>query len=388
MVVVQAWKEMVLGILCLLALPGFFRQPQRLLTRWNIFAVLLLVLGCGYLLFAQTITQAVLGFRTLALPWVMYVVVQYLPVASAELRILLRTLTVMVLIVCGFGLLQYLVLPADFLRHFGYSAVVNTWLPGGNIPMYQTVGESGWLRVQSTFAGPNQLASWLLVVLPLVWWFGMRVAAVAWRRAAYVACALGALTLILTFSRGGALGLLVIAGIYAAGELWRKFGMRGIAVGLSFVVGMLVVFSVAVATLPQLRDTLVRTGSTSAHLIHLQDAGVLALQHPFGLGLGTTAGVSQRFDEAEHVGITPENTFLAITLELGYVGGVLFVLALGMLLQALVRVRAAAAYSVLGIFCMLLVLHPLDDAPTALYFGLLAGLGVSQVAATGWVRRK
>lgn len=60
--------------------------------------------------------------------------------------------------VISFGILQLLVFPADFLRHFGYGT--NT------IPAVQTVNqEMSYRRLQSTLRGSNPLGAYLVLIL-------------------------------------------------------------------------------------------------------------------------------------------------------------------------------------------------------------------------------
>lgn len=61
-------------------------------------------------------------------------------------------------LVVSLGLLQFLVLPADFLKHFGYGQ--------GTLQPYVAVDEKPeYARVQSTTRGPNPLGAYLLVIL-------------------------------------------------------------------------------------------------------------------------------------------------------------------------------------------------------------------------------
>lgn len=113
-----------------------------------------------------------------------------------------------------------------------------------------------------------------------------------------------------------------------------------------------------------------RTASTGEHFERATNAAQLVWENPLGLGLGETAGVSQRFGEE----ITPENTYLGVALELGWLGGILFLFFCGKLLWELKKSNSPFFFSLSGILIIALFLHPLEDAPTAISLFLLAGM--------------
>lgn len=95
---------------------------------------------------------------------VMFVVGQILAlkIAKNELReLVLRFVFWGGVVVVAFGALQVLLLPNDFLRHFGYQSSI--------IPPYFTVDNNpNIVRILSTLRGPNILGAYLVIWLPIL----------------------------------------------------------------------------------------------------------------------------------------------------------------------------------------------------------------------------
>src|SRR5882757_2575609 len=72
-------------------------------------------------------------------------------------RVIILPATIVIII----GLLQYFVLPYDFLKHFGYSA--STIFP------YETINHNThYIRIMSTLRGANPLGAYLVLILSLL----------------------------------------------------------------------------------------------------------------------------------------------------------------------------------------------------------------------------
>jgi hypothetical protein len=345
-ILAQAWKEILVGILGILAVGKFWQKRI-----WG---------------------QKILGLRTATLFLGIFLAVRFFDFEKLEIEQLKK----IILLSCGgvilFALLQKFLLPPDFLVNFGYSANVSSWLPGGNLPAYHLVGASEVIRLQATFAGPNQLAAFLLVILPLAiseFWRNRKNK--SWWKWFLIFLILGGIfVLIFTFSRSAWLGAVGIFLIFAI-EMWRKNLSRkmkqriffgGIAAILG---GIILLFSGE-----NFGEIFWRTASTGEHFERATNAAQLVWENPLGLGLGETAGVSQRFGEE----ITPENTYLGVALELGWLGGILFLFFCGKLLWELKKSNSPFFFSLSGILIIALFLHPLEDAPTAISLFLLAGM--------------
>ena len=389
-IIVQSWKEILVVVIASCAKLRFFQEPKtinRLLTPSNLAAMALLLLSVAYALCGPgELLQKVYGLRTIALPLVAFMTIQFFDFSEQQRTLLVRLMVGSGMLVIGFALLQHFILPIDTLRHFGSSTITSTWLPGGNLPMYQVVSDTDLIRAQSTFAGPNQLAAYLLVVLPFILmkcantvraWNATKGLKLIQLLAAGCLLLATLTTIFFTYSRaawialGSMLLLLTFAWIHHhhARYAWR--------LTLALLAAKILLAVILFAQLPtNWESTLLRTASTNDHIGRTVQAFEVMTTHPLGLGLGSTAGISQRFDAQSHVGLTPENTYLGYALELGWLGGLLFVGFLSVLFWELSRTRNPLALSLAGLAVIALVLHPLEDAPTALTFFLLAGLSM------------
>ena len=230
------------------------------------------------------------------------------------------------------GLLQYFVLPYDFLRHIGYSTA--TIFP------YEDINHNiQYLRVMSTLRGANPLGAYLSVVLVLV----VAIAAKQKRQTGFyigkravTAAALvvgGITTLVLTFSRSAWIG----AACGVAATLWanlRSNRARAILLAVA-VVAVLgsggVIFGLRNDTTFQnvffhtQTHSLVATTSNEGHLAALRRGVLDVLHQPFGLGPGT-AGPASVYNTGHAVRIA-ENYFIQIAQETGLVGLALFLAA-------------------------------------------------------------
>jgi hypothetical protein len=371
-ILVQMWKEILVGLLAILAVGRFAierKLPQKK-SFWlgGIFVALAIL----YFFLGGISTQKILGLRTATLFFVAFLAAQFFDFGAVRIRQLVRIILFSSSVVIAFGLTQKFLLPADFLVHFGYSANLSSWLPGGNLPAAHFVGDSGAVRIQSTFAGPNQLAAFLILILPLAFFELQRTK--NWTKYFLAAEVIGGILLLIwTFSRSAWLGAVGIFLLFAI-EMWRrnlpkKMKQKLLLGGILAIVGAGILFFSG----GNFGEIISRVDSTSEHFEKSLAAAQLVVANPLGLGLGETAGVAQRFAENP---ITPENTFLGFTLELGWLGGILFLIFCGELLVELQKNNSPLFYSLVGILVVAFFLHPLEDAPTALTLFLLAGITI------------
>lgn len=367
--VAQIWKELLLallGVLTLTQIPRIWnsgwlrnRAVQASLAYTGV-VLAVAALGSG------DIEQKLYGVRTALLLPVAYLLGSAWCISRGQLRYLGFVTLGAGSLVLLFGLIQHYLLPADFLRHLGYSEVVSTWAPGGVLPMYHLIGETGAIRLQSTLAGPNQLGAYTLLLLALA--AGLIRREGGERYAGIVVTTAGLVVLAYTYSRSALLGLLVGVAVLLL-RTWPKLSRR---VRHGTVVASVILAAGGVAAtmlMPGLRATLLRTASTSEHLELSLAAIETTWQNPLGLGIGSTAGGAQRYA----AGLTPENMYLGAALETGWLGGVLFIAMLAAIFYELWRRDSTLAYGLLGVLTVGLFLHPLHDAPLAISLGLLTG---------------
>ncbi|MDD3066777.1 MAG: O-antigen ligase family protein [Candidatus Gracilibacteria bacterium] len=369
----QAWKEILVGVLGILALInwwGNWKLPKQ--KSWWL-ALSFVVLAGIYAAFGSgELAQRILGLRTATIFLMAFLTLPFFDFGDEKLDRLKKIAIASASIVIAFALLQKFFLPPDFLSHFGYSVNVSSWLPGGNLPMYHLVGETGGMRLQSTLAGPNQLAAYLIVIFPLAWLVICGERKKIWEWIAGFTLIGGGATIFWTFSRSAWVGLFAIGLVYAIFS-WKK--NLSAKLRKRFLLGIFLAVIAAIGAIllqPSFRENILRKSSTSAHLTRSVKAAKLVIANPLGLGLGETAGVSQRFDTEKNEGITPENTYLGIALETGWLGGMLFLAFLGSLLIELNQKKSPLFYSLIGIAVIALFLHPLEDSATSLILFLLA----------------
>lgn len=123
--------------------------------------------------------------------------------------------------------------------------------------------------------------------------------------------------------------------------------------------------------------------STNDHIEALRSSRDRISSEPFGSGLGSAGGISQRF--RVQGGITNESWYLQIGTEVGVIGMLTFIWVLLFTLWRLwPRVRAHDAFAPAPLFALAgvaaggLVLHTLADHATAWTLWILAGLALSQ----------
>lgn len=223
-------------------------------------------------------------------------------------------------LVVAFGLLQFTVLPVDFLKHFGYS--------NDTIQPYIAVDEKvEYARVQSTTRGPNPLGAYLVIVAAVI------AGVVLARRKMTWLTIVGLLAVIVvlyaSYSRSAYLGALIAIGLTVF-FLLQSQKARKILLYSGLVVGV-----VASMGLFALRDndtvqnvvfhtdehSISQASSNESRLGALQSATSDVISQPFGGGPGSAGPASVYNNEPK----ISENYFLQIGQETGVPGMVLFI---------------------------------------------------------------
>ncbi|HSX00860.1 MAG TPA: hypothetical protein VLF67_01345 [Candidatus Saccharimonas sp.] len=270
-----------------------------------------------------------------------------------------------------FGLLQATILPVNFLAQFGYSSA--TVVP------YQTVGGSpDLIRFASTLGGPNQLGSYLIIILAL----GL---AIGWRYRHWWLLGLtfaGGFVLLGTHSRAAWAGAALAAAVVAIGLLPASHRRAGTAViaALGAVLGAALIWLLHISQ--TLRHYLLHgapadgaLSSDAEHVQSLASGGYAVESGPLGHGLGTAGPAVFHTGQ----GIIIENYYLQIGYEAGWLGlGLLIALitaTAGILMRRTTHHPAALALlaALAGISLDALVLPAWTDSTTALVFWVLAG---------------
>ncbi|HEU5005146.1 MAG TPA: O-antigen ligase family protein [Candidatus Saccharimonadales bacterium] len=278
-------------------------------------------------------------------------------------------------IVIVFALLQRLVLPYDFLKHFGYGP--------STIPAYQTVDANlSYQRVQSTLRGANPLGAYLALIVSAV------VINLKKNRNLKTLLLLAALlAMFYTYSRSAWVGLvlsLATLAYLAIKKLDRRLIYAVLAVVIVAGVGLFIFRNTQ-----SVQDTLLHTSASS----HKQSSnaarnsaieqGVKDVYHqPLGRGPGTAGPAS--FRNSGHPARIAEDYYLQIGQEVGLEGLAVF-LAINLLVAWQLWQRRAdnlakiLLASLVGISFINLVSHAwADDTLSLLWWGL-AGIACAPV---------
>lgn len=328
----RLWKEILLaacaaGVFYLLLTDHkirFHTLSRRLV--WLILAYFGLNLIWGLLALNQhDVSAKALGYglivnlRFLAFFLISWAVALRLTRLRARWQILVLLSAGVVVVV---GLLQALVLPNDFLRHFGYSEAT--------IPAVETINNnSQYQRIFSTLRGPNPLGAYLLIPISLLTVLIIRKGR-DWRAAVFLAAAL--ITLFFSFSRsawiGAGLSVVTILFLSRLSPKIRKLSLA-IAAGLLVTVAGL---GLALRDNTYFQNLLfhtqnnskVATSSNGERLKALQTGASELLRQPLGRGPGT-AGPASNYNSGHQPRIA-ENYYIQVGQETGWLGLIFFLL--------------------------------------------------------------
>jgi uncharacterized membrane protein YhaH (DUF805 family) len=294
----------------------------------------------------------------------------------------LRAVFASAIIVLVFGVLQYLLLPNDALRHVGYTR------ENGVLPAFFIDDKPDLERIMSTQRDPNSLGSYILIVIGL--------AGALWaKRKQYRMLTQGILTLSVlclwyTFSRSawiGAVITLLTLAVLGAGKYRlspHRLKQAGIAAAILLTLGL--------GTLYAAKDTyfvqnVVFHADESTTLEDPNELRVRFYQesldeiadNPLGYGPGT-AGLASIRNDVQGTRLN-ENYYLQIATEVGLIGLALFVAILAVTarrLHALCKKGDWLAIGLLASFAGLaftnLLVHIWATEAVAYTWWALAGL--------------
>lgn len=327
----RLWKEVllvfcVIGAICLVATDHKIRSHT--LTRrlvWLILGYMLLTAVWGLLALNQHDVSAkalgyglIINLRFLAF----FLVTWAVALRMSRLRIHWQWVVLWpAAIVIVFGLLQILVLPRDFLSHFGYGPAT--------IPAFETINNNiNYVRIASTLRGANPLGAYLLIPISLLSILLIR----GKRLRLYGALLAGALVVeFFTFSRsawvGAVLSIVVVLGLSHLPRRTQRIGLV-VAGCLILAVALLAVgFRHNVKfqnfVLHTQTHSAVSTTSDQGHESALS-IGLHDLSHqPLGDGPGT-AGPASVYNN--HPARIAEDYYIQIGQEVGWLGLAMFLL--------------------------------------------------------------
>lgn len=282
------------------------------------------------------------------------------------------------LVVACFAVVQYVFLPLDFLRHFGYGP--HTIMP------YETINNNpNYPRAMSTLRGANPLGAYMVVVLGVLaaLWFKTK------RKLELGGLGLlVALALLLSFSRSAWLGAFValLIGLYVSLKTARARRLFWqISLGMVILTG---VGFTAFRSDTGLQNAIFHTQDNSKVAVSSNGKRESALKtgarevvhEPLGRGTGT-AGPASVYNSGHPVRLA-ENYYLQLGQELGWLGLALFIAIQAVVFARLWRLRQDALAlglfaSGIGLVVVNLLSHAWADDTLAFVWWGLAGIALS-----------
>ncbi|MBI2464243.1 O-antigen ligase family protein [Candidatus Peregrinibacteria bacterium] len=345
---IQAWREIALVILTLLAIPLWKpRQWFMAQSRLKILIFLFFTLGLIFLIFQkENISQWMIGARYDFEFFYFFLLVSVFGFEKKEQQTILKSTIAAAVIVIVFGLvLQFL--PQNFLTQFGYAPYQDEWIKGNALfSCHYVEFRNDFCRLQSTFGGPGRYASYLIFIVALAGTYAFSVSRKIWKWFWAWLFTMGMISLALTLSRSFWIAAAVMIGI----AIFQTFGNLKFSEKIRFfekrkwtkkqkiwilILSLPLFFSIVGFILsPAMSENIFtlfnRSASTSQHMKALKNGVRAVSEHPFGLGLGKAGPGSASFEK-----FLTENAYLQIMVEMGIIGGIIFFLILAEMLRLL-----------------------------------------------------
>lgn len=380
----RLWKEVLLvvcglGAFYLVITDGKIRFHT--LTRklaWLVLFYIVLNVGWGLVAFHQhTLTAKALGYGLIVnLRFLVFFLVTWaVALRTSRLRNSWQWLVLIpAAIVVAFGLLQ-VVLPRDFLGHFGYGP--------HTIAPYETINHNlDYRRILSTLRGANPLGAYM--VIPISVLTGLIISGK--RSWPYITLFIGSwLTLFFSFSRSAWIGAVLAVAAICIQLLDRRHLKPAIIIVSSFLVLIALVIGIGWHNtrfqnyfLHTQTHSAVKTTSNEQHASALRK-GVHDIEHqPLGRGPGSAGPASIYNKDQPRIA---ENYYVQIGQETGWMGLLLFLLinaGVGALLWVRRRDPLAVMLygSLIGISFINLLSHAWTDDTLAYIWWGLAGVAM------------
>jgi hypothetical protein len=384
----RLWKEVLLvlciiGVLYLLLTDHKIRThtlPRRLVQ--IILAYSLLNLIWGLIAINQhDVTAKAVGYGLIVnLRFLAFFLVTWsVALRMARLRVHWRWLVLFSAAgVVAFGLLQIIILPHDFLRHFGYS--------DATIPAFETINHNQhYVRIASTLRGANPLGAYLLIPISLLTVMMIREGR-NWKKALFLAASL--IVLFFSFSRsawtGAALAVITILLLSRLAPKSQKIALACAGAALLIGAATVITFRNNVHfqnfVLHTQSHSQIKSTSNEGHIDALKDGASDVGHDPLGNGPGT-AGPASYYNDGHQKKIA-ENYFVQVAQETGLLGLILFLLinlGVGYLLYLRRDDPLALSLfaSLIGITFINLLSHAWTDDTLAYIWWGLAGVAMA-----------
>jgi hypothetical protein len=396
----RLWKELLLFAVGLVTVVLFIRdtaliklvRQQQIIRLIAIYLVLQLFLGFTSLAHHQVSGKALAyGLLDDCRFLVFFGLCMVVTVRDNWLRDHWRQLILVpAAVVVLFGLLQVSVLPHDFLQHFGYNAQT--------IPATETVNSNvHYLRATSTLRGANPFGAYLVLIIAILAVECIGSSRTRDRLLYGLGGLLSLVALYATYSRGAwigtALALLCIVLVALPRHRRKQLLLWGVPSAIVIVAFGLWVFgsnarfkNIVFHTSPHT----VATTSDENHDSALKDGIHDVVYDPLGRGPGT-AGPASLYNHDRPARI-PENYFVQIGQEVGWLGLVLFVAICVLVGTLLLRARpnvlaVSLCASLIGLSFVGLVSQVWTDDTLCYVWWGLAGLALAPQLITKKAKR-
>ena len=310
--------------------------------------LLLAILSVG--VHVGQISRSLEGLRFLILPYGVYLLVRLINYSNTHKLILVYTSIASA--IAGLGIFEYFFLPAGYMGQF-------LGLDGfgfGNNTLISTA------QATSILAGPNQLASYL--ILPLFYYLHRFFASGKnpLLAANTYLLALNAIAIGLTYSRSALIGVLFgVLLMFIFDKNLSRYKISTVILFAAMAVGLAISYALYNGEFP--RDLLLHGSSMTGHWKSLTDSiskfsagGILSLL--FGIGVGTAGPAALKLG-----GIISENYFLQVVFEVGLLGLFLLLAFIYQILRTLWRESKTTFFAFIALIINALFLHIFADNP-------------------------
>ena len=287
-----------------------FKMLDWLILSYLVLSLIYVFYGLADGKSALALTQ---GFLTASRFGLVYFAFKLDLLKSLNLKTSKKMLALALSLIVLVGLAQ--VLKPDVLNYLGYQS--------SPVKAISTVDGTGLVRVQSLLRGPNPLGAFLLAPLSLAIFNWYKII----KNKKLLILALGCLVcLVLTWSRSAWLGLGLILIIKVLSVI--KFNKKVLILGLAALVGLALGFSVYAKT-DSFKTVFLHdkpgvggvSTSDDDRLRSYKNALNLITHKPLGLGIADAGPASVRSNSGVNI---VENYYLQIFLQMGWLGGTLF----------------------------------------------------------------
>lgn len=273
----------------------------------------------------------------------------------------------------------------DILLYFGYSGKPSNWQFGSAVPIFHWVEGANVRRFQWILDGPNTMGAYLLIYMGIFAYY--------FRQKKDWYFVIGGILIVLficinyTYSRSallGFIGWLFFILVLSARNLYRHYS--GQVIGLS-IIGILLVGWVLLQYGGNIQAIIERGGSSKGHAERMIIGVDRAIMHPFWMGLWSEwpayryvkklGEKDQKEIEKMDIENIPESWYIQQFVEGWILGGILFLILMGVFLWNLYRSHVILAGMFLSILIMNFFLHTFESSPFSLSLFAIIGLILS-----------